>query len=68
MADCEHNWVYDSETTTTVTHRCTKCKATNTRPKGKSGRFAVASSVLVAAAFGLLLLAILAAWSGVGAA
>ena len=31
-----HNWVNIHETPTQVTHQCTKCKATNTRPKGKA--------------------------------
>lgn len=53
MADCEHNWVYQSETADTVTHKCTKCPATHTRPKGSSsghvGRvYAVALAVMVA--------------------
>ena len=33
-----HNWVNIRETQTEVTHQCTKCKATNTRPKGKAAR------------------------------
>jgi hypothetical protein len=31
----DHNPAYQSETATTVTHKCTKCGATFTRPKAK---------------------------------
>ena len=35
MTDCQHDWVKTKETADEVTHQCTKCKATYTRPKQK---------------------------------
>jgi hypothetical protein len=31
---CDHNWVWHSETRTTVTHKCSRCGQTYTQSKG----------------------------------
>jgi hypothetical protein len=37
MSTCVHDWHFDSQTATTITHKCKKCGATNTQPK-QTGR------------------------------
>lgn len=63
MANCSHNWVWDSETRTSVTHRCTKCGATNTQSKHHRsehvGRFYAAAFLAVFA-----LAVVLTIWAG----
>jgi hypothetical protein len=50
MSECpkggSHNWRNTHETATEVTHTCTKCGATNTRPKGRMSRGDVACLLL----------------------
>jgi hypothetical protein len=56
----DHAWEHDSETKTTVTHKCSKCGATHTRAKGNRAVTALcllAALVIVAVPFGLLWLA-----------
>lgn len=46
--NCDHDWCYDSETETTVTHKCSKCKTTYTRNK-RNTLFAVLMLAMVVA-------------------
>lgn len=32
-AECRHNWVKTQETSTSVTHKCSKCQEIYSRPK-----------------------------------
>lgn len=62
MASCNHNWVWDSETRKTVTHKCSKCGDTNTQSKHHRERVgrAYALALLVMVTLGV----VLTIWAG----
>lgn len=63
MSGCAHNWVHHSETSTTVTHRCTKCGDTYTSAKaGRADRPGRAYAIALLAM--LVLCAAFIIWTG----